>query len=145
MGAETLLEVIQARQYHKNDKYLLQETIKPSMLAGRRAWFRVFYAFGDIIPSWWDDTTHIYCLLQAEDEYQLGLEPLSRITEKIHTICKLDFFSTEIVLTTNKKFVVVDYVNEMCDMRIQSQHADGVPDTIVDRIIAKMTDFIKQY
>jgi glutathione synthase/RimK-type ligase-like ATP-grasp enzyme len=73
VGAETLKEVIEARQYHKNDKYLLQETITPTILAGRRAWFRVFYAFGTIIPSWWDDITHIYSLLNEEEELQLGL------------------------------------------------------------------------
>ena len=29
MGAETLKEIIDARQFNKNDKYLLQETIRP--------------------------------------------------------------------------------------------------------------------
>jgi len=41
-----------------------------------------------------------------------------------------DFFSTEIALAKDGRYVVVDYVNDPCDMRPQSKHFDGVPDTI---------------
>jgi nicotinamidase-related amidase len=37
-------------------------------------------------------------------------------------------------------FVVVDYVNEMCDMRLKSQHPDGVPDHIVESIAASVAN-----
>jgi hypothetical protein len=143
MGAETLKEIIEARQSHKNDKYLLQETIKPIECAGRRAWFRVFYAFGDIIPSWWDDVTHIYSLISKEEEKQIDVEQLKKITERIHTVCQLEFFSTELVCTADRRCITVDYVNEMCDMRLQSQFVDGVPDTIVQRIVSRMMEYIK--
>jgi hypothetical protein len=143
MGAETLKEIIEARQSHKNDKYLLQETIKPVACSGRRAWFRVFYAFGDIIPSWWDDVTHIYSLLSEDDERQVDVERFKTITEHIHTICRLEFFSTELVCTDDRRSVAVDYVNEMCDMRLQSQFTDGVPDMLVRRIASRMMEYIK--
>ena len=144
MGAETLKEIIEARQSHKNDKYLLQETIKPIECTGRRAWFRVFYAFGDIIPSWWDDVTHIYSLLDKDEEQQIDIERLKKITERIHTVCQLEFFSTELVCTADKRCITVDYVNEMCDMRLQSQFVDGVPDTIVEQIVSRMMEYIKK-
>jgi hypothetical protein len=143
IGAETLKEVIDARQSHKNDKYLLQETILPIKLAGRRAWFRVFYAFGDIIPCWWDDITHVYSPMMENDEQQLGLKQLWRITKCIYDICQLEFFSTELVCTSDGRYVAVDYVNEMCDMRLQSQFPDGVPDLIVQRIISRMVEYVK--
>ena len=60
----------------------------------------------------------------------------------IRKVCSLDFFSSEIALTEENTFVVVDYVNEVCDMRLQSKHKDGVPDDVVRRIqelIAKET------
>jgi hypothetical protein len=142
MGAESLKEIIEARQSHKNDKYLLQETIRPIECTGRRAWFRVFYAFGEIIPSLWDDVTHMYSLLSEDEERQLDVEKLKIITERIHTICQLEFFSTELVYTKERRCVAVDYVNEMCDMRLQSQFADGVPDVIVRRIVTKMAEYI---
>jgi hypothetical protein len=143
IGAETLKEVIDARQSHKNDKYLLQETITPTILVEHRAWFRVFYAFGDIIPSWWNDITHIYSPMPEDEERRLGLGQLRTITERIHTLCQLEFFSTELAFTTDGRCVAVDYVNEMCDMRLQSQFSDGVPDIIVQRIVARMMECVK--
>ena len=143
MGAESLKEIIEARQSHKNDKYLLQETIKPILFEGRRAWFRVFYAFGDIIPVWWDDVTHVYSLLKENDEQYMNKEQLVKITQRIHTVCQLEFFSTELVYTGDRKCVAVDYVNEMCDMRLKSQFLDGVPDVVVYRIVQQMMEYIK--
>jgi hypothetical protein len=143
MGAETLKEIIDARQFHKNDKYLLQETIKPKELAERRAWFRVFYAFGDIIPCWWDDITHIYSPINEKEEHLLSLEQLRSIAERIQTICQLEFFSTELVCTFNERCVAVDYVNEMCDMRFQSQFKDGVPDVVVEQIVFRLMGYVQ--
>jgi len=143
IGAETLKEVIDARQSNKNDKYLLQETITPTIFIERRAWFRVFYAFGDIIPSWWNDITHIYSPMSEEEEKRLGLGQLRTITDRIHTICQLEFFSTELAFTADGGCIAVDYVNELCDMRLQSEIPDGVPDIIVQRIIARMMECVK--
>jgi hypothetical protein len=142
-GAETLKEIIEARQDHQNDKYLLQETIKPSELAGQRAWFRVFYAFGDIIPCWWDDLTHIFSYLAREEEEKLGLQQLRTIAQRIQSVCKLEFFSTELVYTIDGRYVAVDYVNEMCDMRFQSRSADGVPDEVVSMIVDRLINYVK--
>jgi len=66
------------------------------------------------------------------------LRPLITITKKIYEVCKLDFFSTEIAVTANERFVVVDYVNDICDMRLQSKHVDGVPDLVVMEICRKI-------
>lgn len=142
LGAESLKDVIETRQHHKNDKYLLQETVKAKYLEGNKAWFRVLYAFGEILPCWWDDVTHIYRRVTIEEENAFHIVPLRDVMKTIQKVCKLDFFSSEIVLTTDDKFVVVDYVNEVCDMRLQSRHNDGVPDDVVQRIqelIAKET------
>lgn len=143
-GAESLKDVFEARQHHRNDKYLLQETIRPALLGNRRAWFRVFYAFGEILPCWWDDQTHIYASLAAQQESALGLTELRGVTQRIAEICGLDFFSTELVLTPEFKVVAVDYVNEMCDMRLQSSHPDGVPDSVVERIVMALLNFVSR-
>jgi glutathione synthase/RimK-type ligase-like ATP-grasp enzyme len=134
MGAESLREVFHARQHNKDDKYLLQETIIPATIEGRRAWFRVIHAFGDVILCWWDDQTHLYHVVTREEEQRYGLGELRKIIETIRSVCKLDFFSSEIAITAEGKHVVIDYVNEICDMRLQSRHVDGVPDAVVERI-----------
>lgn len=143
LGAETLKDILDARQHHRNDKYLLQKTIKPALLSEHRAWFRVLYAAGDIFPCWWDDQTHRYAIVTREEEEAFQLSPLRSLTGRIHAICGLDFFSTEIVLTPEEQFVAVDYVNEICDMRVQSVHRDGVPDEIVRQIGRSLAGFVR--
>ena len=143
LGAETLKDVIESRQHHKNDKYLLQEKITPVRFHNRKAWFRVFYICGAVIPCWWDDDTHIYGTITHSEVSDAGLHPLIGITRKIWEVCKLEFLSTEIAMTSEKKFVVVDYVNDICDMRLQSKHGDGVPDVVVSEVCKRIAHHIK--
>jgi hypothetical protein len=143
LHAKTIEDVLRARQEHKNDKYLVQQMIHPRNLDGKRAWFRVYYTFGEIIPCWWDDKTHKYTILLEEDERRYQLNVLREIMRTIQSVCRLDFFSSEIATTDEGQFVVVDYVNEVCDMRLQSHFPNGAPDTVVHHIeslIAGETD-----
>ena len=133
-GAESLHDVLKARLSYQDDKYLIQEKIIPLILEHRRFWFRGFYVFGKPFVAWWDDQTHLYALLSEEDIQRYQLDPLFSIMIKIAAICKLHFFSSEIVVKPSGEFVVVDYVNESCDMRMQSTHLDGVPDSLVNSI-----------
>jgi hypothetical protein len=131
LGAETLKEIIESRKNHVNDKYLLQETIHPMMLDEKKAWFRVFYAFGLTVPCWWNNETHIYHPMSEHEEKKFKLSRLKQIVQVMQKICRLDFFSSEIALAQEGQFVAVDYVNEICDMRPQSRHFDGVPDKVI--------------
>ena len=144
-GAESLKEVLEERLTNSNDKYILQQKIYPSMINGKRAWFRCFWAFGKPIPVLWNDLTHIYDELTPEEIKYFRLGKLLALTKKIAGITGLDFFSTEIVIPENKKFIIIDYVNDQCDMRIKSKHVDGVPDTTVGKIINNMAKAIVHY
>ncbi len=137
-GAESLKEVLYERMKNTEDKYLLQEKVYPTILEGKRAWFRCFWAFNKPIAVWWDDLTHIYSELTPEEINKFELKKLFQITRKISSLTNLDLFSTEIVLTDGGKFVVIDYVNDQCDMRLQSEHPDGVPDLVVKQIISNL-------
>lgn len=141
-GAETLQEILEERSSNFDDKYLLQKKIYPRIIEGKRGWFRSFWAFGKSIPTWWDDQTHIYRELFGSEIEKYNLGNLSAITRKIAELTGLDFFSTEIVLTGEGNFIVVDYVNDQCDMRLKSLHVDGVPDRVVNDIIESMKNFI---
>lgn len=141
-GAESLKEVLTERLRHSDDKYLIQEKVYPQILDGKRAWFRCYWAFGKSICVWWDDETHLYNILTEDEIQKFGLKKLFQITKTIYKLTELDFFSTEIVLTTKHKFVVVDYVNDQCDMRFQSLHQDGVPDETVNQIIKNLKNAV---
>lgn len=143
LGAETLNDVLHARQMLKDDKYLLQKKIEPKIIGDYRFWFRCFWAFDEIILSWWNDQTHIYTIMTEQEIEKFNLYPLYEIVEKIHSICQLNFFSTEIALDENNNFIVIDYVNDMCDLRLKSIHPDGVPDLIIEKIINSLIKFLK--
>ena len=142
VGAETLAEVLVARQSQYDQKFLLQEKIEPVRQGGERAWFRVYYVFGQTFLSWWNDVTHVYRLVEPKEENEFYLSPLRAIVTKIARISRLDFFSAEIALTADGRFVVIDYVNDICDMRLQSLYPDGVPDRLVDEIVAGIVNCI---
>lgn len=142
-GAETLLEVIEERKKLEADKYLLQEKIVPRTLSGRRAWFRCFYIYGKVFLAWWDDQTHLYASVTATEEHEHRLRPLRRVMQTIGRVSGLNFFSSEIALREGtpyepSRFVVVDYVNDMCDMRTVDRAADGVPIDLWDAIITRL-------
>jgi hypothetical protein len=51
-------------------------------------------------------------------------------------------FSTEITITSDGRFVIVDYVNDPIDLRLQSKAFDGVPDDIVKDITERLVELI---
>ena len=48
-----------------------------------------------------------------------------------------------IPLNLTRSDSVVDYVNTPCDLRAQSKHFNGVPDAIVQQIVAAITGYLK--
>ena len=137
-NAVSIQQIIYERIKNPNEKFLIQEKIKPRMFGERRAWFRVLWSFNKAIPIWWDDQTHIYHNVTKKEIARYNLLPLVRITTKLARITKLDYFSTEIAVTKDHNFVLIDYVNDQCDMRLKSKHPDGVPDEVVTEFIERM-------
>ena len=133
-GAESLQEVLQARKELQSDKYLIQEKIVPMEQEGYRFWFRSFFVGGQIFFLWWHDEDHVYSAIADTQMELFGLNQIPSLMERIAKVADLTFFSSEIVHCVDGRWVVVDYVNESCDMRLQSIHADGVPDAIVKQI-----------
>ena len=143
-GFTTWDQVLEARREYPADEYLLQAQVIPAILEGHPAWFRIIYAFGKIFPNWWDPTTHIYVpIREAQSCTQpYSLSPLWEITACIAQICQLELFSTEIALTPDGRFQIVDYVNDPIDLRLQSSTYEGVPDFIVAAIAQELAAFV---
>jgi hypothetical protein len=140
--AQTWRDVVEARQVFSSERYLLQQKIHPKEADGKRFWFRGFYTCGLVQGVWWNDISHIYEPLTAEEVEAYQLFPLFRMVERIAAICRLNFFSTEIAQDREGKFIAIDYVNEVCDMRLKSHHRDGVPDRIAERIARRIIAYI---
>jgi len=137
----TAEDILSVRQQHKGDKYLVQERIHPLEKEGRRFWFRAFHVCGSLFVTWWHDLSHVYELLLPEQVERYALQPLFGMIADIAGICHLNFFSTEIVLDCGGQWVAVDYVNDSCDLRLKSRHADGVPDEVVHQIAERIAEF----
>lgn len=142
-GAESLQDVLSARKKFQGDKYLLQEKVIPQECDGKRFWFRGFYICGQVEFTWWNDQTHVYEVLNKEEIKEFKLHALFRIIKKIAEITELQFFSTEIALNPEGKFIIIDYVNEICDMRLKSLHFDGVPDEVVRKVAQSIVTHVK--
>jgi len=144
-GATTWEEVLTCRQQFPADQYLLQSQVFPALLEGRPAWFRVIYCVGKVYPCWWDPGTHVYTAMDEAEINRLNLHPLVDIPLTIASICSLELFSSEIALTHSGNFLVVDYVNDPIDLRLQSQVAEGVPDQIVIAIASELALYAASY
>ncbi len=144
LGVKTPYDIVKAREKHSKDKYLLQEEIIPIIIKGRKAWFRSYYIYGKVIICWWDNQTGIYQRVTSRAERRYKLKEIARVTKKITDITRINFLSTEIALTKAGRFVVVDYVNDTCDMRLKSKALDGVPDDVVRDIVRELVDGVKK-
>jgi hypothetical protein len=142
LGATSIDEILQARIEFPEQKYLVQAHVMPQVIDEAPAWFRVFYANSETYPCWWDPETHIYASVTAEEESQYRLGRLREMTKRIASICKLDWFSTEIAIAD--EFVVVDYVNDEIDTRVQSQAMDGMPDEILESIAKQLVKIARE-
>ena len=141
-GARHMDEVKSVRAKHRDQRVLVQQKIEPQMIGDRRAWFRVYFVCGIVIPCWWDDRTHRYVMFAPSDAGVVNVVELERIARVIAHVAQLDFFSTEVALDQQHRYVVIDYVNTPCDMRLQSRYANGVPDLLVQQIVAAITGFL---
>lgn len=136
-------DVLKLRGEGEDEFYFAQERISPISLENKPAWFKMLYCFGEIIPLRWHPETMEYETLSLRQIYRLGLHEIWPITKKIRQACKLNFFSTDIILKEKGKFLVVDYVNARPDMRKKSKFKDALLDEIVDKVINGILSFVK--
>jgi hypothetical protein len=144
-GATCLSEVLSARREYPNDEYLLQAQVVPANFGPYPAWFRVIYCAGSAHPSLWDPFSHVYTPVTFLREDQHPIDSLHDVTAFIASICGLDLFSTELCLTPDDRLLVVDYINDPIDLRLQSKAFDGVPDEIVHDIVGSLAALVADH
>jgi hypothetical protein len=130
--------IIEAMRSRPGETWLLQEYIEAAELHGRRAWFRVFFLMGDVRICWWDNRTHIYEFIPCDEVDRMGLSELRDLGLRIGSTFPLHFFSTEIAYRPDGRPVIVDYVNDPCDLRSKARIPNGVPPELLDWIFEKI-------
>lgn len=136
-------DIQNTRLIYPDDQFLVQKKIYPQYFDSRRCWFRVFFFLGKVVPTWWDDNTHIFTIMFPDEIEKYKLKDLYTITRKLSKLARLDYFSSEITLSEEGGFYLIDYVNEQCDFRFRSKFFDGVPDGIVIEFINRIGDKIE--
>lgn len=148
--ATTWADVQAARQRLPDDDFILHEFVEPGGLhdpsngaAPRRGWFRILYACGRVIPCWWDDRTLVYAdrVTEAERD-RLGLTPLWEITHTLARVARIHLFSAEMAWLAPGKFVVVDFINDPVDLRLQSHAREGMPDSVAQEVADAVAEYV---
>ncbi|MHC4126742.1 MAG: ATP-grasp domain-containing protein [Planctomycetota bacterium] len=139
----TAPEIARARRFDRGDDFLLQELVEPEWLGGRRGWFRIYFVLGEVIPCWWDDRTEHFFPVTLDEFHRFALDPLCRIVNRVARLTHMAFFSTEFAVVrrgSRRRFLAIDYVNDPCDMTVQSRSHCGVPDAVVLHIAERLVD-----
>ena len=142
LGGRSWDDVRHARQQFPEDQYLLQAQVKPVMIKDRPAWFRIIYCTENLYPCWWDPTTHVYTQINQIEIDGYSFNPLVEIIHRIARLSQLDLFSSEIALTQEGRFLVVDYINDPIDLRPQSRVIQGVPDLMMKAIASDLAGYV---
>lgn len=140
---KTISQIQSERESSPTEPYLIQQKIEPKKIMNKRAWFRIFWFFDHASPVMWDDQSLLYRKIKEKELASENLHNLFKISKRLARITNLDYFSSEVALTENHHFYLIDYVNDQCDFRLKSIHKDGVPDIIVKEFIISMMNKIK--
>jgi hypothetical protein len=124
-----------AEEAPNSDSFLIQKRLEMQDLGNYKGWFRLWYVCGEVIPCWWDPSSHEYTLVTPGDVSRYELGPLQEIMRGIAKVSEMTKFSSEICLHTDGKFYAADYINADPDMNPRSFYANGVPDEVVRYIV----------
>ena len=124
-----------AEQAPNSDAFLIQKRVDPATLGDHVGWFRLFHIFREVIPCWWNPSTHEYQMVTPGQMRRYRLAPLRRIMRGIAQVSGMKKFTSEICLHEDGRFYAVDYVNADPDMNPRSFYANGVPDEIVRHVV----------
>jgi len=142
-NAASIEDISITRKENPDDNYLVQRKIYPAFIKGHRTWFRVFWAFGKIIPMLWDDEVLLYSDEVTKNIFPDTVTLIEKNMRNIYEVTKLDYFSSEFALDENNELFLIDYVNDQCDMRLKSNHRDGVPNKVVEDFIEEFINFVR--
>ncbi len=122
LGVEpTRANIARARDYDRNDDWLIQKMIRWTRYDQRSAYLRGYHVLGHRSLLWWckEGAHDRYDLFTWDDLHRFDLLPAVELIDRVAAVSGIDFFSTEIAITDSTgpdRFVLIDYINDQCDM-----------------------------
>jgi hypothetical protein len=154
-----------ARDHDRRESYLVQREVRCLQLRcddgiDRPAYWRVVHCLGDFMAFWWDREapSHgqpAYHEVAPAEVWRHNLQPLYDAAEALADLCGMEWFSTEICLSAgnehsrfrlhcadgyDRPLVVIDYVNDQCDVDVQSRWLGAPPDAVVKHVAGRFTE-----
>ena len=146
----------ETRQRHPEDAILVQKAVTCPRLRSedgveRWAYWRIVNCMGEQVPFWWhkaepDQGRPSYHRVSGSDIKRLKLQEVLAYSRDLADLCRLSWFSTELCASEGGEssdhhvpgpdgkllpVVAIDYVNDQCDVDVQSRWLGGPPDAFV--------------
>jgi hypothetical protein len=140
--------IAKARRHDRKDDFLLQELVEPDWFGHYLGWFRAYYLFGQAILCWWDPRSGHYAPVTREEFECHELYVLYRMVWRIARVARMNYFSTELAVQgsgSGRRVQSIDYVNDNCDMTLQSFSCNGVPDRVVHHVAEGLVEAAWQW
>jgi hypothetical protein len=154
-----------ARNADPQDAVLIQRAVSCPRLkcddgVERPAYWRVLYCLGELHAFWWSrqELDHgrpcYYPMTPAERTYY-RLEPVLSFVQDLAALTGLEWFSTELCLSEGaeasryrvrgadgreRPVVAIDYVNDQCDVDVQSRWLGAPPDAVVRHLAERFAE-----
>ena len=162
---ELAVTLAAARNHDRRESYLVQREVRCLRLrcddgTDRPAYWRVVHCLGDFLTFWWerDGPSHArpaYHEVTPAEVLRYNLQPLYVAAEALADLCGLEWFSTEICLSAgnepsrfrvrgpdsiDRPLVVIDYVNDQCDVDVQSRWLGAPQDAVVKHVAERFAE-----
>ncbi len=119
--------------------------IKWEKFGSLTAYLRGYNICGTRTLLWWAPESRNYELCTWDDVRRYDLMPALEIMDRMARITGMDFFSSEIAITSGSgqpRFVLIDYCNDQCDLNPKTAQFDGPPDEWVQWVCERFADFV---
>jgi hypothetical protein len=153
-----------ARSYDRLDSYLMQREVRPPSLLSadgpRRAYWRVLHCLDQCFLFWWQPYQEVaprpsYRAVTPEEIRRHRLQPVLGYASELARLTGLRWFSSELCLgddpevsrftiagTDGRELPVlaIDYINDQCDVDVQSRWAGAPPDALIKRVAERFAE-----
>jgi hypothetical protein len=154
-----------ARQYDRQDSMLVQRGVRWPLLlcedgVERPAYWRILGCLGDLLAFWWSPPGSTngrpsYRAVTTGEMRRHRLQPIMAYTQALADLSGLEWFSTELCLSNGpeesrfsviggdgreRPVVAIDYLNDQCDVDVQSRVLGAPPDLLVRRVASRFAE-----
>ena len=136
-------QIAKAREFNRNDHWLIQRMIQWGRLGGREAYLRGYNVLGHRTLMWWSNERG-YAPLIWQDLKQYDLLGAVELVDRVAAVTGMSFFSSEIAITSEssaERYCLIDYVNDQCDIDPEAAPDRSPPASWVRWVCGRFAEF----